>query len=78
MARLVLFGPAAEAAGTRGDDVPEITVGAVTAWAVEHYGPRFGALFVDCRIWVNGEPAGDDQRVGPDDEVAVLPPFSGG
>ncbi|MFP5489064.1 MAG: MoaD/ThiS family protein [Acidimicrobiia bacterium] len=31
-----------------------------------------------CRIWVNGEPAGPDDPVGTADELAVLPPVSGG
>lgn len=29
-------------------------------------------------IWVNGEPADGATAVGADDEVAVLPPVSGG
>ncbi|HEV8623265.1 MAG TPA: MoaD/ThiS family protein [Acidimicrobiia bacterium] len=33
-----------------------------------------------CRVWVNGdEPSGGmDTPVGPKDEIAVLPPVSGG
>jgi len=29
-------------------------------------------------IWVNGEPADGSSKVEPDDEVAVVPPVSGG
>jgi hypothetical protein len=29
-------------------------------------------------VWVNGEPAQLTQRLGPQDEVAGLPPISGG
>lgn len=43
---------------------------------------RFGAAFADVlatsRVWVNGEPAVDATAVGDTDEVAVLPPVSGG
>jgi molybdopterin converting factor small subunit len=31
-----------------------------------------------CRVWRNGEPTDRDEPVGPDDEVAILPPVSGG
>jgi molybdopterin converting factor small subunit len=30
------------------------------------------------RVWVNGEPADAGALVGHDDEIAVLPPVSGG
>jgi len=30
------------------------------------------------RVWVNGEPADATTTVGDTDEVAVLPPVSGG
>jgi molybdopterin converting factor small subunit len=30
------------------------------------------------RVWRNGDPADRADPVGPDDEVAVLPPVSGG
>jgi tRNA U34 2-thiouridine synthase MnmA/TrmU len=41
-------------------------------------GVKFTDLLTTCRIWVNGEPAEGSTRVGPTDEVAVLPPVSGG
>jgi sulfur-carrier protein len=31
-----------------------------------------------CKVWVNGEPATSTDPVGDRDEVAVLPPVSGG
>jgi molybdopterin converting factor small subunit len=30
------------------------------------------------KVWVNGEPSEPEAPVGPSDEVAVLPPVSGG
>jgi molybdopterin synthase sulfur carrier subunit len=78
LARLRLFAQAREAAGTTEDDVAGGTVGAVLDAACARYGSAFAALLPRCRVWVNGEPAARDDAVGPDDEVAVLPPVSGG
>jgi molybdopterin synthase sulfur carrier subunit len=50
----------------------------VLAAARDRYGEGFAALLPNCRIWLNGEPAHGDDRVAADDEVAVLPPVSGG
>jgi molybdopterin converting factor small subunit len=35
-------------------------------------------VLATCRVWRNGEPTTDADPVGPGDEVAVLPPVSGG
>jgi molybdopterin converting factor small subunit len=42
------------------------------------FGPDFEAVLASCRIWVNGEAADPSTAVGPGDEVAILPPVSGG
>lgn len=42
------------------------------------YGDRFEAVLAGSRVWLNGEPASDADAVGDADEVAVLPPVSGG
>jgi sulfur-carrier protein len=78
VARLRLFAAAREAARTARDDVPGATVGEVLAEATRRYGPTFAAVLAGSRVWRNGEPAADDDPVGDDDEVAVLPPVSGG
>ena len=78
MAVLRLFAAAREAAGTGRDVVDGDTVGDVLAGALARYGTRFEAVLTTCRIWVNGEPAEHDTRVRAGDEVAVLPPVSGG
>jgi sulfur-carrier protein len=78
MARLRLFASARDAAGTARDEVPGTTVGAVIDGAVTRYGETFAALLPTCRIWCNGEPCELDTPVTDDDEVAVLPPVSGG
>jgi molybdopterin converting factor small subunit len=80
MSRLVLFARAREVAGRSNDDIDAETLGELLDRARESYGPEFGAILDRCRIWVNGdEPTGGmETPVGPKDEVAVLPPVSGG
>lgn len=78
MARLRLFAAAREAAGTGADVVAGATVGDVLDDAVTRYGPGFAAVLATCRVWVNGDAAERADLVGDDDEVAVLPPVSGG
>jgi molybdopterin converting factor small subunit len=73
-----MFASAREAAGTGRDDVPGATVAEVLAAASARYGAAFAHVLETCRVWVNGEEAAADQVVGPADEVAVLPPVSGG
>ena len=75
---LRLFAAARVAAGTGRDDVPGSTVGEVLAGARSRYGEGFAAVLEGCRVWCNGEPARESDLVGDSDEVAVLPPVSGG
>lgn len=75
---LRLFAQAREAAGTGRDVVDGVTVDEVLAAAQARYGPGFAALLGSCRVWVNGEVAAGDDPVTADDEVAVIPPVSGG
>ena len=78
MARLLLFASAREAAGVGRDDIPGATVGEVLDAAAQRYGDRFRAVLPHCRIWCNGDPADPATPVADGDEVAVLPPVSGG
>ena len=78
MATLRLFASAREAAGRARDDVPGATVADVLAEATARYGELFAALLPTCKVWVNGEPADAGTPVHASDEVAVLPPVSGG
>ncbi len=73
-----LFASAREAAGTGADVIEGATVGEVLARAEQRYGAVFSQILPTCKVWVNGDDAGPDTAVGPDDEVAVLPPVSGG
>ena len=73
-----LFAAAREAAGTGRDELPGDSVADVLRVAIERYGPGFAEVLPTCRIWVNGEAAADDTLVTVADEVAILPPVSGG
>ena len=78
MATLRLFAQAREAAGTGHDTIPGDTVERVVANATSRYGERFAELLPSCRIWLNGETVHPSTPVTDKDEVAVLPPVSGG
>ncbi|NNC93648.1 MAG: MoaD/ThiS family protein [Acidimicrobiia bacterium] len=78
MARLRLFANLRETAGTSAIDVGGTSVGEVLGTAVERYGPEFESGLATARVWVNGEPAETDTPVATGDEIAVLPPVSGG
>jgi molybdopterin synthase sulfur carrier subunit len=78
VAHLRLFASAREAAGTSRDTVSGSTVGEVLSIATERFGPTFEDVLKSCKVWVNGEAADHSTQVSDDDEVAVLPPVSGG
>ncbi len=78
MSRLILLGPAHEAAGIRRDDVDGSSVSEVLANARTRYGPNFAAVLAVSTVWLNGDTATLTQPVGPSDEIAVVPPVSGG
>jgi molybdopterin converting factor small subunit len=80
---LLLFASAREAAG-RGRDQYDLaatpTVGAVLDAAGSAYGSTFRAVLDRARVWVNGDDPADGRatRLADGDEIAVLPPVSGG
>lgn len=78
MATLRLFAAAREAAGTGQAQIQGDTVGDVLAHAEAQFGDGFRSVLASCRVWVNGEPADPDTAVQEKDEVAILPPVSGG
>jgi molybdopterin converting factor small subunit len=73
-----LFAGAREAAGVARDSVDGRTLGDVLVAAREKYGADFGAILDTCRVWVNGDEAPLSTVLKAGDEVAVLPPVSGG
>jgi len=78
VARLVLFASAREAAGRSEEVISGETVADVLDIAKQRFGPKFESVLGSCTIWLNGEGCNLDARVGASDEVAVLPPVSGG
>jgi molybdopterin converting factor small subunit len=46
--------------------------------ATRRFGPEFAAVAGASRLWVNGEAADRDHPLDDRDELAVLPPVSGG
>lgn len=78
MVVLRLFAGAREAAGTGRDELPGGTVDEVIAAASTRYGRPFTDVLEHCQIWLNGEPSQGTDPVTDGDEVAVLPPVSGG
>ena len=75
---LLLFALAREAAGLRTDRFVGETVEAVLSAACVRYGDRFAEILGHCRVWVNGEQVEPGDVLHAGDEVAVLPPVSGG
>lgn len=78
MALLRLFASAREAAGTDRADIPGSTVAEVLEAARHRFGEPFAAVLAISQVWVNGEPVELDDPVADTDELAVLPPVSGG
>ncbi|MDP7258558.1 MAG: MoaD/ThiS family protein [Acidimicrobiales bacterium] len=78
MAVLLLFASARVAAGTGRSQMSGSTVREVMDAACHHYGATFANQLDSCGIWLNGEPAEACDPVTDSDEVAILPPVSGG
>ena len=78
--RVLLFARAREAAGRRDDVVDAATLGELLGIARDRYGSTFADVLDGSRVWINGdEPlSGAATPLRDGDEVAVLPPVSGG
>ena len=78
--KVLLFGAAADRAGIRQTEVPvddETTLGEL--WPIlANQHPGLAPMRDTLAFAVNGEYARMDDEVSPGDEVAVLPPVSGG
>jgi molybdopterin synthase sulfur carrier subunit len=72
------FASAREAAGTGRAELRARTLGDALADAEARFGDAFAAVLASSRVWVNGEPAEPGAMLAAGDEVAVLPPVSGG
>lgn len=78
MPALRLFGPARACAGTGRVDVAGASVAEVLDEATRRFGPTFAEVVATSRLWVNGHAAGRECVLDDLDELAVLPPVSGG
>lgn len=78
VATVRFFAQAREAAGTGSAVINADTVGGVLDAAVTRFGPGLAAVIQMSKVWVNGDEVPRDHRVTDNDEVAVLPPVSGG
>jgi MoaD family protein len=79
--RLRMFARAREAAGV-GEALFDAggTLAQLLGSARARYGPEFAVVLEHSKVWVNGDEPGDGDRtlLRDGDEVAVLPPVSGG
>lgn len=78
MAVLRLFAQAREVAGASTSTIPGGTVDEVLEQAKRDFGESFSVILAGSKVWLNGSPAQGSEPVTDRDEVAVLPPVSGG
>lgn len=78
MATLLLFGPARSAAGQRTVTIDAASLSELCDVACRRFGPDFEKVLRSSALWVNGDQASGDPVIGEADEVAVVPPVSGG
>jgi molybdopterin converting factor subunit 1 len=80
MIKVLLFGAAADRAGTRETELPVeegVTLAELWPLLAERH-PDLAPMRETLAFAVNGEYARGNASVSPGDEVAVLPPVSGG
>jgi molybdopterin synthase sulfur carrier subunit len=78
MAILRLFANLRETAGVSQVEIEGQTVGQIISGAKERFGPAFAAGVASAAVWRNGDAASMDDPVSESDEVALIPPVSGG
>lgn len=79
MVSVLLFAQARAAAGVSKADVEADTVAeAIETLIAQHGGEPLAAVVAGSRIWCNGQPTRPEDSVSASDELAVIPPVSGG
>ena len=78
MARVRLFAALRELAGASHVETPGTSVGDIVDTLAARYGERFASIAAVGTFVVNGERATRATPVAEGDEVALLPPVSGG
>lgn len=72
------FAAARDAAGTGAETLPGRTVAEVLAAAAHRHGQALATVMASSKVWLDGEPAAPGTELAGGEEVAVLPPVSGG
>lgn len=74
------FASAREAAGTASDEFTAATIMGLLELAGDRYGPEWRLVLQTSRVWINGDEPSDglNTALRQGDEIAVLPPVSGG
>jgi len=76
--RVRLFAALREEAGAATLEAEGATAGEVADALAERFGERFARIAAAGQVVVNGERASRDTPLADGDEVALLPPVSGG
>jgi MoaD family protein len=76
--RVRLFASLREIAGTSQLEADAPDVGTLLDDLRRRLGPEFSRVLSAGAVVVNGEASGRDRTLAPSDEVALLPPVSGG
>jgi molybdopterin converting factor small subunit len=76
--RVLLFAALREAAGASRVESRAPDVASLLKELSDRYGPEFERIVGAGTVIVGGERAGPARTLGEDDEVALLPPVSGG
>jgi MoaD family protein len=76
--KVLLFAAFREAAGASRLEVDAPTVGALLDHLSARFGHEFDRVMRIGTVVVNGETVGRERELRPGDEVALLPPVSGG
>jgi molybdopterin converting factor small subunit len=78
MTTVLVFGPLREALGKSSLSIDAASVAEIFPALIEAGGEEVATLLAHCRVWVNGDEATTMLHLGPNDEVAVIPPVAGG
>jgi MoaD family protein len=76
--RVRLFAALREIAGSSELQEDADTVGELVDRLCDRFGPQFGRILSAGSVIVDGERTDRNRRLQPQDEVALLPPVSGG
>ena len=78
MVKVRLFAEAAEIAGDRVLDVEATSLEVVSNYLKQEYGKSMVEVLQTSQVWVNGQPQIETDLITSTDEVAIIPPVSGG